>query len=84
MPMRATLSVKHGPTPRPVVPMAAAPRSFSSAMSISGCQGMITWQRSLTKRFATLTPRDASWSISLSTIAGSRATPLPMMHVLSG
>ena len=53
MPMRATLSAKHGPTPRPVVPTAAAPRMLSSAMSIIGCQGMTTWARSLMNRLST-------------------------------
>ena len=38
-PARPTLSTKAGPTPRPVVPMAPSPRSFSSSRSISAVPG---------------------------------------------
>jgi hypothetical protein len=48
-PARPTLSTKAGPTPRPVVPIAPSPRSFSSSSSMRRCQGMMTWARSLRK-----------------------------------
>ena len=84
MPRRATLSVKAGPTPVPVVPTAWGPRSASSAASIIGCQGITRWARSETLRRSVLTPRCSSEAISRFSSAGSTATPLPMMQVFSG
>ena len=83
MPQRATLSVKAGPTPLPVVPTACAPRIASSAWSMIECQGIIRCARSETRSRSVLTPRVSSFVISSISTAGSITTPLPMIDVLS-
>ena len=59
-PSRAALSVKAGPVPVPVVPIACSPRIFSSSSSMARCQGMTTWARSLTRTREVSTPRSLS------------------------
>ena len=67
--------------PRPVVPIALAPRACSRALSRATCDGRIRGQLGLMRsRSNTGTPRAASMSASFSSAGSDRTTPLPMKH----
>ena len=82
-PRRPVLSVKAGPVPVPVVPIACSPRSFSSSSSMARCHGITTCARSLTRTREVSTPRLASISNSSISECGLMTTPLPMTQVVS-
>lgn len=65
--------------PRPVVPILAAPRLISRALSMATWYGRISVAASeMRRRLLTSTPADSSSSISLNSASGDSTTPLPM------
>src|SRR6516225_10246409 len=65
--------------PRPVVPMAFAPRARSRAWSSRTCEGRIRGHSGETRsRSNTVTPRSMSISLSVSSASSESTTPLPM------
>src|SRR3990170_6040767 len=78
IPNRPTLSSKHGPMPRRVVPALSPPFAFSSSPSRILWYGITTWARSLIIRFVTGWPRRRRSSSSARTCAGSTTTPFPI------
>ena len=69
--------------PRPVVPIGEAPRARSRSASRCLCQGKMTCADSemTSWPFERMTPRARRASISATSTAGSRTTPLPMTQV---